>query len=93
MKWSAAPALAPCIVLALLCGSSALAQDREVIRIPLSRNDDVVYAIVSGISLDGRWVDVPAAPGGVQIGSRRFRIAFVSDDGGLVEFEAERGRW
>jgi hypothetical protein len=39
-----------------------------------------------------RWVDVPAGPGGVQIGNRAFRVAFVSDDGALVEFEAARGR-
>ena len=48
--------LALCIALALLCDSTARSQDADVIRIALSRNDNVVYGIVSGISLDQKTV-------------------------------------
>ena len=45
-----------CIALALFCDSTARAQDADVIRIALSRNENVVYGIVSGISLDQKTV-------------------------------------
>lgn len=45
-----------CMALALGCDSTASAQDPDVVRIALSRNDDAVYSIVSSVNFDQKEV-------------------------------------